>query len=43
MLQGMVESIKRGVFGAFIPFDRQGAAVLLSPRPSSAHERPSET
>jgi hypothetical protein len=32
MLQGMVDSIKRGVFGAFIPFDRQGAAVQLSPR-----------
>jgi hypothetical protein len=32
MLQGMVESIKKGVFGACIPFDRQGAPVQLSPR-----------
>jgi hypothetical protein len=28
-LQGMVESIKSGVFGAFIPFDRQGAPLLF--------------
>ena len=28
-LQGMVESIKRGVFGAFIPFDRQGRPILF--------------
>ena len=31
-LQGMIESIKAGVFGSFIPFDRQGAPLLLSPR-----------
>lgn len=31
-LQGMVESIKRGVFGVFIPFDRQGAPLQLSPQ-----------
>jgi len=31
-LQAMVESIKRGAFGTFIPFDRQGAPLLLSPR-----------
>jgi len=31
-LQAMVESIKRGVFGTFIPFDRQGAPLLLSSR-----------
>ena len=30
-LQDMAESIKRGVFGAYIPFDRQGAPLLLSP------------
>jgi hypothetical protein len=29
-LQDMAESIERGVFGAYIPFDRQGAALLLS-------------
>jgi hypothetical protein len=32
-LQGMVESVKRGMFDAFIPFDRKGAALMLSPRP----------
>lgn len=31
-LQGMVESIKAGLFGPFIPFDRKGAPVLLSQR-----------
>ena len=30
-LQDMAESIERGVFGAYIPFDRQGAPLLLSP------------
>ena len=29
-LQGMIESIKAGAIGAFIPFDRQGEPVLLS-------------
>lgn len=32
-LQGMIESIKVGSLGALIPFDRQGAPLLLSPRP----------
>lgn len=32
-LQDMIESIKAGMFGSFIPFDRQGAPLLLSPRP----------
>jgi hypothetical protein len=31
MLQGMVESIKRGAFGAYVPFDRRGTPLLLSP------------
>lgn len=31
-LQGMIESIKAGMFGPFIPFDRQGAPVLFSQR-----------
>ncbi len=31
-LQGMVESIKAGMFGAYIPFDRNGAPLLLAPR-----------
>ena len=29
-LQRMIESIKTGLFGAFIPFDRQGQPMLLS-------------
>jgi hypothetical protein len=29
-LQRMIESIKAGAFGAFIPFDRNGEPVLLS-------------
>lgn len=29
-LQRMVESIKTGLFGAFIPFDRQGEPVQMS-------------
>ncbi len=29
-LQGMIESIKAGAIGAYIPFDRQGEPVLLS-------------
>ena len=29
-LQRMIESIKTGAFGAFIPFDRQGQPVLFS-------------
>jgi hypothetical protein len=29
-LQRMIESIKMGSFGSFIPFDRQGEPVLLS-------------
>jgi hypothetical protein len=29
-LQRMVEAIKAGSIGAFVPFDRQGVAVLLS-------------
>lgn len=29
-LQGMVESIKAGTLGTFIPFDRQGQPVTLS-------------
>ncbi len=32
-LQRMIESVKTGSFGSFIPFDRQGAPLLLSPRP----------
>jgi len=32
-LQGMIESIKAGMLGSFIPFDRQGAPLLLSPYP----------
>lgn len=32
-LQRMIESIQAGSLGAFIPFDRQGAPLLLSPRP----------
>ena len=28
-LQRMIESIKTGLFGAFIPFDRQGQPMLL--------------
>lgn len=31
-LQDMIESIKAGSFASFIPFDRQGAPLLLSPR-----------
>ena len=31
-LQRMIESVKAGSFGACIPFDRQGAPVLLSSR-----------
>ena len=29
-LQRMIESIKTGMFGSFIPFDRRGEPVLLS-------------
>ena len=29
-LQRMIESIKSGLFGSFIPFDRRGEPVLLS-------------
>ena len=29
-LQGMIEAIKTGSFDSFVPFDRQGAPVLLS-------------
>lgn len=29
-LQRMIESIKTGLFGAFVPFDRRGEPVLLS-------------
>ena len=29
-LQGMVEAIKAGALGAFIPFDQQGQTVLLA-------------
>jgi hypothetical protein len=29
-LQRMIESIKTGLFGSFIPFDRRGEPVLLS-------------
>ncbi len=29
-LQRMIESIKAGLFGSFIPFDRRGELVLLS-------------
>jgi hypothetical protein len=29
-LQRMIESIKTGLFGAFIPFDRQGQPMLFS-------------
>jgi hypothetical protein len=29
-LQTMIESIKAGAIGAFIPFDRKGETVLLS-------------
>jgi hypothetical protein len=32
-LQDMIESIKAGNLGALIPFDRQGAPLLLSQRP----------
>lgn len=32
-LRRMIESVKTGSFGSFIPFDRQGATLLLSPRP----------
>ncbi len=32
-LLAMVEAIRGGSFGAFIPFDRQGAPLLLSSRP----------
>jgi hypothetical protein len=32
-LQRMIESVKTGSFGSFIPFDRQGSPLLLSPRP----------
>ena len=28
-LQGMIESIKSGAFGSFMPFDRQGEPVLF--------------
>lgn len=28
-LQGMIESIKTGLFGSFIPFDRQGQPMLF--------------
>jgi hypothetical protein len=31
-LQRMIESVKAGSFGSCIPFDRQGAPVLLSSR-----------
>jgi hypothetical protein len=31
-LQGMIQSIERGSFGSFIPFDRRGAPLLLAPR-----------
>jgi len=30
-LQRMIESVKAGSFGSCIPFDRQGAPLLLSP------------
>lgn len=30
LLQRMIESIKAGSFGSFIPFDRQGEPMLLS-------------
>jgi hypothetical protein len=30
-LQDMIESIKAGSLGSFLPFDRQGAPLLLSP------------
>jgi hypothetical protein len=29
-LQHMIESIKTGSFGSFIPFDRQGQPVLFN-------------
>lgn len=29
-LQGMIESVKNGAFGAFLPFDRQGQPLLFS-------------
>jgi hypothetical protein len=29
-LQRMIESIKTGLFGSFIPFDRQGQPMLLN-------------
>ena len=29
-LQRMIDAIKRGAFGAFMPFDRQGQPLLLS-------------
>lgn len=32
-LQRMIESVKTGSFGSFIPFDRQGVPLQLSPRP----------
>ncbi len=28
-LQGMIEGVKRGAFGAFLPFDRQGQPLLF--------------
>jgi len=32
-LQRMIESVKMGSFESFIPFDRQGVPLQLSPRP----------
>jgi hypothetical protein len=29
-LQGMIEGVKSGAFGAFLPFDRQGQPLLFS-------------